>query len=167
MHDRVATIEDLHRRYAGVLFDKSLRMLGDHGEAENAVQETFINAFRALHRFHYGDSHLPWLYRICTNACLKIIRTNKRKGAIPVDVLPERGGWDGRGMDRQLQLRRTLQDLMEELDDRTMTILVAHHIDGLDQGQVAKQVGISRRAVVKRLTALRAKLGTLMEDVDV
>jgi len=43
-----------------------------------------------------------------------------------------------------------------------MEILVAHYIDGVDQGRIARSLGISRRAVVKRLTALRARASQLL-----
>jgi DNA-directed RNA polymerase specialized sigma24 family protein len=43
-----ATIERLHRKYAGVLYDKCVRLLRDRGEAEDAMRETFANAFRSL-----------------------------------------------------------------------------------------------------------------------
>jgi RNA polymerase sigma-70 factor (ECF subfamily) len=159
--EQVRTIEALHRRYAGVLYDKCIRMLGDRAEAEDAVQETFVSAFRALSAYREGErGHLPWLYRIATNACLKILRTRRRKGAEP---LGDREPASTQNPERALQAHQALERLCREVDQRTMEILVAHYIDGIDQGSIAEHLGISRRAVVKRLSAVRGKAELLLQ----
>jgi RNA polymerase sigma-70 factor (ECF subfamily) len=164
MQGRAETIAKLHRKYAGVLYDKCLRMLSDPSEAEDAVQETFVNAYRHLDSFVYGDSHLPWLYRIATNVCLKFIRTRSRKGMVPTEHI-ERVPGQQRDPVAALQRTRLFERLVGELDKRTLEIVVAHYIDGMDQGQIAQQLGISRRAVVKRLTALRKQWSATLEEV--
>jgi RNA polymerase sigma-70 factor (ECF subfamily) len=138
-------------------------MLGDRSEAEDAVQETFVSAFKALDSFRYGDSHLPWLYRIATNACLKIIRTRKRKG-VALTESPERMADRVRDPVREIHARHVLETLVDELDERSQQILVAHYVAGMDQGQIAASLGITRRAVVKRLTKLRRRAGHLFEE---
>jgi RNA polymerase sigma-70 factor (ECF subfamily) len=162
--DRIRTIEQLHGRYAGVLYDKCVRLLGDRTEAEDAVQETFINAFRALADFEERErGHLPWLYRIATNVCLKIIRTRKRKGAKQLgDLEPAAPGSSDPA--EAAHFRTVLDRLAGQVDERTMEIVVAHYLDGIEQGEIARHYGISRRAVVKRLTSLRAKVGHLLEN---
>ena len=57
----------------------------------------------------------------------------------------------------KIHVRRVLEELTCELDERGMEILTAHYIAGMNQGQIAASLGISRRAVVKRLTKLRAR----------
>jgi RNA polymerase sigma-70 factor (ECF subfamily) len=163
--ERAAVVEELHRRFAGVLYDKCVRVLGDRTEAEDAVQETFVSAFRALGRFEdTGRGHLPWLYRIATNVCIKLIRTRRRKGAEPLgEHDPPAATADPAAA---LDTRALLDRLAHEVDDRTLEILVAHYVDGVDQGQIAEQYGISRRAVVKRLTALRARAGALLRGAE-
>jgi RNA polymerase sigma-70 factor (ECF subfamily) len=161
--ERARLIEELHRRYSGVLYDLCVRMLGDRSEADDAVQETFVSAFRALDSFRYGESHLPWLYRIAANACLKLIRTRRRKGVALLEA-PERTADRERDPVRGIHARRVLEALIDELDERSQLILVAHYVAGLDQGQIAASLGISRRAVVKRLTSLRRRAGHLFEE---
>ena len=91
MKDRAGTIEVLHRKYAGVLYDKCVRILADRQEAEDAVQETFVSAYQSLDQFRYGENYLPWLFKIATNVCLKVIRTRARKGALPSNGLESLG----------------------------------------------------------------------------
>jgi RNA polymerase sigma-70 factor (ECF subfamily) len=154
----------LHRRYAGVLYDKCMRLLGDPSEAEDAVQETFVNAFRSLDSFRFGKSHLPWLYRIATNACFKIMRTRRRNEAALLEH-PEQVDRPGRDPVHAIHVRRVIEKASGELDERGRQILVAHYLDGMDQGQIARGLGISRRAVVKRLTALRLRVEHLFSEV--
>ncbi|MBN2344098.1 MAG: sigma-70 family RNA polymerase sigma factor [Deltaproteobacteria bacterium] len=153
--ERTKTIESLHRRYAGVIFDLCVRILKDSAEAEDAVQETFFSAFRALDSFTYGDSHLPWLYRIGTNVCLKMIRTKKRKGAQLSDNIEATAAAEPENLTGRLSIRAQLQSLMEKLDERNVQILTYHYVAGMNQQEVADMLGISRRAVVKRLTKLK------------
>ncbi len=66
------------------------RMLGAAFEAEDAVQETFIRAWRGLSTFEGRSSLRSWLYRIATNVCLDMLGASQRR-ARPVDMRPARG----------------------------------------------------------------------------
>lgn len=157
---RRQTIARLHRKYGGVIYAKCLRILANRAEAEDATQETFLNAYKGLDTFRYGESHLPWLSRIATNTCMRMLKKRGRRREDHVErELPGKGTDPG----RIAESRAALRALYHQLDERSRQILVWHFVDGMDQGQVARQLGISRRAVVKRLTALR---GTLEEVSD-
>lgn len=70
-------LADEHR---SALHGLAQRMLHDPEDANDAVQDSLIKAFRALHQFQPGRPVLPWLLRICSNCCVDIIRHRK---AIP------------------------------------------------------------------------------------
>lgn len=155
-------IEALYRKYAGVLFDHCHRLLGSKSAAEDALQEVFLSAYRGLSSFTYGESHLPWLYRIATNTCFKAMRTRRRKGLVLLDKSDAHADPRSNLVD-DLHARRTLEQLVGELDERGFEIIVGYYLSGMTQDELADVMGISRRAVVKRLTALRKKVGHLMK----
>jgi RNA polymerase sigma-70 factor (ECF subfamily) len=86
----VARREDLDReleRSRKQLTAYCYRLLGSTFEAEDAVQETFVRAWRAFDRFEHRASFRSWLYRIATNVCLDMLNEPQRR-ARPMDLGP-------------------------------------------------------------------------------
>lgn len=73
--------------YRAVLHAHCYRMLGSYQDAEDALQETLLSAWRALPRFEQRSSLKSWLYKIATNASLKAIE-RRPKRVLPIDYGP-------------------------------------------------------------------------------
>ena len=74
-------------RYRGELLVHCYRMLGSFHDAEDALQETLLRAWRGLESFEGRSALRPWLYRIATNACLDAIASRRRR-ALPNGTHP-------------------------------------------------------------------------------
>jgi RNA polymerase sigma-70 factor (ECF subfamily) len=86
---RGGAIEQQLEQHRGELTGYAYRMLGSPFEAEDAVQETFLRAWRAHEGFEGRASLRSWLYRIATNVCLDMLGSRERR-ARPMDLGPSR-----------------------------------------------------------------------------
>ena len=92
---RAEDLEQWRRELTGYCY----RMLGSSHEAEDAVQDTMLRAWRALPRFDDRAGLRPWLYRIATNVCIDMLNGRSRR-ALPMDVARV-GSREGRLIDRR------------------------------------------------------------------
>jgi RNA polymerase sigma-70 factor, ECF subfamily len=86
---RPGALEQQLEQHRGELTGYAYRMLGSPFEAEDAVQETFLRAWRAHERFEGRAALRSWLYRIATNVCLDMLGGRERR-ARPMDLGPSR-----------------------------------------------------------------------------
>ena len=144
---------ELYRAHGPVIYARCRRLLGDDAAAEDAAQETFMRVQRHLDKAPDARAALAWIYRIATNYCLNEIRDRKLRPE-PRDRLPERADADPQRVlaDRDLAAR-----IIEHAPPKLRPVAWLHFVDGLDQGEVARVLGISRRTVVNRLGAFVAR----------
>jgi RNA polymerase sigma-70 factor (ECF subfamily) len=113
-----SAFEDLIAPYRGELHALCYRMLGSLHDAEDAAQETFLRAWRAIGRFEGRSSLRTWLHRIATNACLdEIARRPKR--VLPVDYGPPApaGGAEPTRLEQPIWLEPYPDEAIQIADD--------------------------------------------------
>jgi RNA polymerase sigma-70 factor (ECF subfamily) len=145
---------EIYRRYGPALLRKCERMLGNRPDAEDVVQALFVD----LVRRGRTEVDLPYLYRAATTRCLNRIRDSKRRR----ELLAQHGEVllaAGPGVPEQRAISTDLlAQLVGGLDTRSSEILVYRYMDQMTGDEIAALLGVSRRAVTKRLTKIRAAL---------
>lgn len=131
----------LYREFGPAVFRRARRMLGDDMDAEEALQEVFLKAFRKLDRFEARGKTLNWLYRITTNHCLNVIRSRKRRRALADAYAAE-----PRAPDAPVDLT-TLRMLLSQAKPKLATTAVYVHIDGMSYAEAAEVLGVSKSTV--------------------
>jgi RNA polymerase sigma-70 factor, ECF subfamily len=183
VHVDIAEIET-HR---AALTGHCYRMLGSSADAEDAVQETIVRAWRSLERFEGRSSLRTWLYRIATNVCLDTLSDADRRFR-PFDEGPagspveqelasrERTHWlepipDARAIPADADpfeaaaLRQSIRlafvAALQHLPPRQRAAVILTEVLGWSAAEVAECIGISVPAVNSALQRARATLGKL------
>jgi RNA polymerase sigma-70 factor, ECF subfamily len=137
-------------------------MLGSSFDAEDAVQETFLRAWRAAARFEGRSSLRTWLYRIATNVCHDALGRSAR-GSVPVEEVPEvsdAGGEDDpfdRAADRE-RLRLAIVAAITLLPPRQRAVLILRDALSWRAAEVARLLGMTTAAVNSALQRAHAAL---------
>lgn len=147
-----AELSELYMRYAPILHARARGILGDHAEADDAVQEIFARVIRAGDRFRDESSPLTWMYQIGTHWCLNRIRDRKGHDKKHVDRRFEIVGQEAFEADSDLHLDDTaLRSLLEEEEEDTQRMVIALFFDDMTREEAAKVLGISVPTLRKRL----------------
>ena len=147
-------VADLHRRYGFLLRRRCLMLLRDPAHVDDAFQEVFLKLMRAGAPVRTADEPLRWLYRVADRACFDLLRTTKARRAAPIDdgldELPVHDGLDP-------ELRRAAMELLDALDDEDQQLAVMAFLDGMNQQEMADELGYSRMTIIKRMARLKER----------
>ena len=126
-----------------------------HEDAEDAVQEGFLHAYRALDRFLPDQAFGAWLHRIVANAALDITRRKKVRDA---DTLADTIASPFRDPGESDELRRRLRHALTTLGERQRAVIVLHDIEGFKHSEIGKMLGIPEGTARSDLHHARARL---------
>lgn len=141
------------------------RILRDREDAEEAVQEALIRAWRNQAKCRTPATPLPWLVQITRNEALRVAERRQRRQASEIhDNRPERIHSNDNGVERMLESVATEQALsVLRPEDRTLIRL--RYVEDLTQGQVAARLGVPEGTVKVRLHRARARLRGVAGDL--
>ena len=155
--DRMA-FERLVDRHQHRLFTLAARSLGSRQDAEDAVQEAFLRAWRGLGGFRGGSLFSTWLYRICLNAAHD---TRARRGAEPSEVAETVP--DARDRLAERELSSELQAALSALDESHRVTVILHDVLGCSYAEVAEATDVAEGTVKSRLFRARRELAQLLD----
>ena len=165
--------------YQSLAFNLAYRILADPAAAEDATQEAFISAYRALRRFR-GGSFRAWLMRIVTNACYDELRRQKRKPATSLDQLTEArddfledaestistGAEKPEQEAVRSELRTAIERCLERLSVEFRVVAVLVDVQGYDYQEAARAVDTPIGTVKSRLARARAQLRDCLQQTE-
>jgi RNA polymerase sigma factor (sigma-70 family) len=154
----------LYERYQGRLLSFSRHMLGSQQEAEDVVQQTFINAYRDMVGSTKELQVRPWLYRIARNQSLSALRSRKQTAELS-DEEPSLTGLSDQLHERS-DLRELLGDLASLPDDQREALLLSELHDN-SHADVAQIIGCDREKVKSLVFQARSSLMKSREARDV
>ena len=139
--------EAIYDRYARRLLAFCYQMLRSREEAEDALQHSFVAAYRTLRSSNSAIELRPWLYTIARNRCLSLLRSRRKD--ISLDAAPDYGGV-AEGLADEVQRRSDLGELVEDLrrlPDDQRAALVLFELGGLPHDEIAAVLDVRREKV--------------------
>ncbi len=162
-------MDALFRRYHRPLFQTALRVLGNAEDAEDALQDGMLSAYRNLKRFEGRSQFSTWLTRIVINAALMRRRSAKARPAVSLDETPredelpaaERFAAEGPNPEQVFEgteLREIISENLDELSPLLRTAFVLREVEGYSTGEAAKKLGVTENTLKARLWRARHQL---------
>jgi len=164
-----AAFEIIMRRHNRRLFRTARAILGDDAEAEDALQEGYLHAYRSLPGFRSESRLTTWLSRIVANEALARLRRSKRRSeVVPIHNASEReeayemaNEETGRGPEATAQrgeIRRALERRIDALPEIYRTVFVLRAVEDLPLEEIAAILGVSPATVRSRFFRARSQL---------
>jgi RNA polymerase sigma-70 factor, ECF subfamily len=168
-HGDVAAFEALTRGCVDRLFAVVLRLVGDHAEAEDVVQEALLRAWRGIDRFRGNSAFFTWLYRIAINEANRSLEKGARRppAVDPTDEHVQESASDDLGPARLIEYREVRTRLGEALSALPLqyrTAVILRDVEGLSTREAAEVTGIGEAAFKSRLHEGRLRLRNALGD---
>jgi RNA polymerase sigma factor (sigma-70 family) len=159
---------ELVRTHQQLAFRTAWLFAGSAADAEDAAQEAFVKAWRALPRFREGAPFRPWLLTIVANEARNRRRSAGRREGLAVRAAVAAAGTPGPATPEAAVLagedRGRLVHGLERLDDRDRQVLVLRYLLDLGEADTAAAIGCRRGTVKSRTSRALARLRTVLEE---
>ncbi len=153
---------ELVRRHQRRAYAVARAIVTNHEDAEDAVQEAFLHAYKAISRFLPDQAFGAWLHRIVANAALDATRRRKVRDA---DELPETVASPFRDPAEGGELRRRLKDALDMLPERQRAVIVLHDVEGYKHAEIGKMLDIPEGTARSDLHYARSHLRQILGAV--
>ena len=168
-----SAFEAIVRAHSGRLLSVARRFLGNNEDAQDALQDAFIRAFKAIHTFEARAQLHTWLHRILVNTALMKLRERRRRPTESIDDLLPSYSADGHQTvasrdwsDAVLERKETagiVRQAIARLPDQYREVLVLRDIEEKDTAEAAEILGTTSNVVKVRLHRARQALRTLLD----
>lgn len=158
----------LYQRYSKAMYNTSLRIVNNSADAEDVLQEAFLDAFRSLHDFHYRSTFGAWLKRIVINKSINTLR-KRRAYFVELDESNEGGVYalaqEEPPDEEALQYQVTeVKKAIQKLPDGYRAVLSLYLLEGYDHEEIAGILSISHNTVRTQYVRAKQKLLSIIKQ---
>ncbi len=163
-----SAIRDLYREYGRVVFAIARRILNDRSLAEEATQQTFLQAWRSAESFDPARDLGPWLHTIARRVAIDTLRREQRRRAEALDTMSDRDpvlrldGHDIEDTWRRWQVRQAI----EQLPADEAQIVRLQHLGGYTHTEIAERLAMPVGTVKSRSFRAHKRLVQLLGHVQ-
>jgi len=165
-----AAYEEIVYRYQQVAFRTAYVITGSAADAEDAAQEGFVKAYRALATFRPGAEPRPWLLRIVANEARNRVRSTGRRHQLELRLAegyrPGGAAPSPEAAAVAAEDRSRLLSLVNELSDEDRLVISSRYLLELSGEETAAALGIAEGTVKSRLSRALARLRARVEEVS-
>jgi RNA polymerase sigma factor (sigma-70 family) len=162
-----AAYEEIVQTYQGIAFRVAYVIAGSAADAEEAAQDAFVKAYRALGRFRPGSPFRPWLLRIVANEARNRRRSALRRERLALRTAAEQASGDAAPSPEAAVLvaeqRETLLRALEGLRDEDREVISCRYLLELSEEETATTLGLRRGTVKSRTSRALARLREHLE----
>jgi RNA polymerase sigma-70 factor, ECF subfamily len=167
----IGAFEDLYKRFGSRMYTVAYRMTGSAADAEDLVQDIFLQVYRRLDSYR-GEAALgTWLHRLAVNVCLDFARSKQGRRQRATDAIddldaletPGHGPWRA---DAALD-RMDLERAVAQLPPSYRRAVLLHDVEGLEHHEVGDALGIAEGTSKSLLFKARMRLRSLLRGQDV
>jgi len=163
-NDRKAQMQ-LYEQYCHGMFCVAMRFLKNEDDAQDAMQEAFINAFQKLEQYKGEVSFGAWLKKIVVNRCLDYIKTKKEHTVSLNETYMQVAEDDDWTVDDGISLQE-VKNAMLKLPEKYSTVIQLFLVEGYDHEEISEILGISNTACRTRLLRGKGQLKELLKTTS-
>lgn len=158
-------LAQLYQLYCRKVYGLAYQMLGNHVDADEILQQTFIKVYQAIDELRDPRAFATWIYRITTRLCLDYLQNSKKK---PIESIQEMGNNFELATSRWVstpdqilenqELLAAITQAIDELPPQQKTIIILQEIEGFSKKQIAEILDCPLGTVRSNLHYAREKL---------
>ena len=157
--------KELYQKYSKAMFNTCLRMLNNVAEAEDVLQESFIEAFKNLQDFEHRTSFGGWLKQICINRAINQLR--KRKiDLVDIEKVAVHDSAEEQAIDEtEIALKvESVKKAIMKLPDGYRTVLNLYLLEGYDHEEIAEILNVAESTTRTQFMRAKQKLLFLLKE---
>jgi RNA polymerase sigma factor (sigma-70 family) len=157
--------EALYRQYSKAMYNTSLRIVNNTADAEDVLQEAFLDAFRSLHDFHYRSTFGAWLKKIVINKSINVLRTRK-VNLVDMETTDVHAVNEEETINEE-EIHYRVEEVKKtigKLPDGYRTVLSLYLLEGYDHEEISQILNISHNTVRTQYVRAKQKLLSIIKQ---